>query len=372
MLASLLGIRLILWMGRTVPVPPSAEVVAALTEVQVRSDAATGDGFQLTFTLGRDDPLDYRLLQSGAVDPFTRVVIGVLLGAVPEVLIDGIVTHREVSPGGEGRAPSLTVTGRDVSVMMDLEEKNQEYRNQPDWLIVSRVIAGYAQYGLLPKPTPTADVPIELFRVPRQHETDLRFVQRLADANGFVFYVEPLTFGVNLAYWGPENRLSVPQPALTADMGPATNVRQLRFSEDALAPVAAEGTFTEPITKTTLPIPPLPTLKVPPLALSPTPARRTVLLRETSKANPAQAATAAVAAATSAPDSVTGSAEIDTVRYGGVLRARKLVGVRGAGYSNDGFYYVRSVTHTIRRGDYRQSCTLSREGTGALLPVVRP
>ena len=55
-----------------------------------------------------------------------------------------------------------------------------------------------------------------------------------------------------------------------------------------------------------------------------------------------------------------------------VTRARKLVGVRGVGTSYDGFYFVRRVTHTLRPGEYRQSFTLSRDGTGALLPVVVP
>jgi hypothetical protein len=54
------------------------------------------------------------------------------------------------------------------------------------------------------------------------------------------------------------------------------------------------------------------------------------------------------------------------------LRARGLVGVRGAGFAYDGNYFVRSVTHDIARGSYTQSFTLSREGTGALLPVVLP
>ena len=48
------------------------------------------------------------------------------------------------------------------------------------------------------------------------------------------------------------------------------------------------------------------------------------------------------------------------------------MGVRGAGYSYDGFYYVRSVTHNIRKGEYQQSFTLTREGLGAISPVVIP
>ena len=75
---------------------------------------------------------------------------------------------------------------------------------------------------------------------------------------------------------------------------------------------------------------------------------------------------------TNAPDSVTGQGRVDTVRYGNVLRARKLVGVRGAGSSYDGFYFVQRVSHSIARGQYTQSFTLSREGTGALLPAVIP
>ena len=69
---------------------------------------------------------------------------------------------------------------------------------------------------------------------------------------------------------------------------------------------------------------------------------------------------------------VKGEGELDTARYGSVLRARRPVGVRGCGLSYDGNYYVRGVTHTIARGAYTQNFTLGREGTGALLPVVRP
>ena len=75
---------------------------------------------------------------------------------------------------------------------------------------------------------------------------------------------------------------------------------------------------------------------------------------------------------TNSPDAVTGTGKVETVRYGNILRARKLVGVRGAGFAYDGFYYVNRVTHNIARGQYSQSFSITREGTGALLPAVRP
>lgn len=372
MLTSQLGIRLILMLGQTVPLPAPPEALKALTNVQVTNDAQGSDGFQITFTLSKSQPLDYNLLQSGALNPSTRVIIGVLLGAMPEVLIDGIITHHQHAPSPEPGQSTLTVTGKDVSIMLDLEEKNEKYENQPDFLIVTQLLASYAQYGLVPQVTPTTDVPIMIDRIPGQHETDLKFIKRMGERNGFVFYIEPLTFGVNTAYWGAENRLSLPQSALSLGPGPSSNLKSLHFAQDALAPVNTSGTFVEPITKTAIPIPQLPSLRIPPLALSPTPALRTVLMRDTSNQNPAQAATSALAAATNAPDAVTGEGEIDSIRYGHVLRARKLVGVRGAGMSYDGNYYVRRVTHTITIGDYKQSFSISREGTGAMLPVVIP
>ena len=38
------------------------------------------------------------------------------------------------------------------------------------------------------------------------------------------------------------------------------------------------------------------------------------------------------------------------------------MGVRGAGYCFDGLYYVKSVTHHIKRGEYKQNFTLTRNG----------
>lgn len=378
MLASILGVRLVLWMGKTVPLPAPAEVLNSLLKVEVTSGDENGDGFQLTFGLGKDKSMDYGLLQSGVFEPFTRVIIGVILGVTPEVLIDAVVAHHQILPGNEPGTSELVITGKDVSQMLDLEEKNEKYENQPDSLIVMQLIGSYMQYGLVPEVTPTSDVPIMIERIPRQHETDLKFIKRMAKRNGFVFYIEPLTFGVNMAHWGPENRLGVPQPALTMNMGSWTNITSLRLSQDTLLPVGAKGAFVEPITKISIPIPSLPSLRVPPLAANSVDAKRALILRNTANENPVKAATNSVATVTCAPEAVTGEGELDTLRYGYVLRARKLIGVRGIGTSYSGNYYVRSVKHIIEIGNsqksttYKQKFKISREGTGALLPVVRP
>ena len=57
-------------------------------------------------------------------------------------------------------------------------------------------------------------------------------------------------------------------------------------------------------------------------------------------------------------------------RYRGVLQARRLVGVRGAGPAFDGLYYVKGVTHRIKRGEYKQDFTLTRNGLVSTVPTV--
>jgi hypothetical protein len=66
--------------------------------------------------------------------------------------------------------------------------------------------------------------------------------------------------------------------------------------------------------------------------------------------------------------SATGS--LDVLRYGRVLKARGLVGVRGAGVAYDGLYYVQSVKSSLKRGEFKQSFTLTRNGLISITPRV--
>ena len=54
----------------------------------------------------------------------------------------------------------------------------------------------------------------------------------------------------------------------------------------------------------------------------------------------------------------------------GCSSSRQLVGVRGAGLPFDGLYYVKSVTHEIERGSYKQSFSLARNALVSTFPTV--
>lgn len=365
-----LGVRLQLMMGSTIPLPAPYPVVDALVSVEVTNRDQERDGFQMTFTLGKDSPLDYSLLLSGIFDPPSRVVITTIIGVLPQVLIDGIITSHQIMPSNQPGESRLIITGEDISLKLDLEEKSETHPNQPDSLIVTKLVL---KQGLIPKVTPTTDVPISLDRIPTQQGTDLAFIQQLAQRNGFVFYVEPTPIpGVTTAYWGLDNRLGLPQPALTMNMGPDTNVdTPMTFSFNALGPATPQVTIVEPLTKLAIPIP-VPSGLRPPLASRPATSLRTTIPRNTANLNPIQAALRAVSTASQSSDALTATGELDAVRYGRALRSRQLVGVRGVGYSYDGLYYVKEVTHHLQRGQYKQRFTLTREGRGALTPAVVP
>ncbi len=127
----------------------------------------------------------------------------------------------------------------------------------------------------------------------------------------------------------------------------------------------------EPITKTTIPIP-MPSLNPldPPLgALIPLP-QKIEQIKDTAKLTPADALMAALSRSSQTSDVVSGDGTLDVLRYGQPLKARGLVGVRGAGTAFDGLHYVESTTHRIKLGQYKQSFTLKRNGLVSTVPVV--
>lgn len=366
-----IGVHLQLFIGPNVPVPVPYDVTDALVNLEVTNDAKEGDAFQMAFSLGKGSSLNYALLKSGLFNPNNMVSVLVTVGAMPRVLINGFITQHQVVPSNEPGKSMLHITGEDIALKLDLEEKNVTYPNQPDSVIVTQILG---ENAFAPLVTATTDVPLIFQRIPTQQGTDLSYIKLLAQRNGFVFYTEPtLAPGISSGYWGPENRLGVPQSALTMNMGSDTNVdTPINFSYNALGPAAPEITIIEPITKTAIKIP-LPSSILPSLSGSPAPALRKTIARDVANLSPIQAALKALETTIdTASDAINAAGTVDTVRYGSVLQARKLVGVRGVGADYDGIYFVKQVKHSIHRGDYKQHFTLTREGLGSLLPVVIP
>jgi hypothetical protein len=374
------GITLTLLMGPIVPIPAPRVVMDALDSVTVTSAAGSPSGFQLTFQFSSKSELNTIFLIAAGTNASIgtaplRVMLVVTLNGTPQPLFDGVMTNVEVQAGGQGSPGTVSVTGEDLTKVMDMQDwSGLPFPAMPIEARVALICAKYAAFGIVPLPIPVLfpDVPIPIERIPAQKGTDLAYIRELADMVGYVFYIEPGPVpGSNVGYFGPEIKVGVPQPALNVDMDALTNIASLSFSFDPTKGVLPVVFIQNQLTRVPIPIP-IPNLNPlqPPLGALPTPLSNITPLKDTAKLNPMQAISRGLAEAKKSQDAVSGSGSLDVLRYGRVLKARQLVGVRGAGIAYDGLYYVQSVTSTLKRGEFKQSFNLTRNGLVSITPRV--
>lgn len=370
------GLNLTLLIGPALPVPAPKEVINSIQSIQV-TNSKERSGFQISFNVGKNSILLKNLLPAGYFDPIvTRVIIVVTLNGIPNVLMDGMVTNHELSTANEPGQSKLTITGEDLSLAMDLVELVIPYPALPEIAKVYSIIGRYAFLGI----TPVAIPPIaSLIRNPTEgwesqpKMTDRAYLKYLADRYGYVFFVQPGPLpGQSIAYFGPDVNAPVPQPALSVNLDAASNVESLSFSLNGTAKKIRIFTVMDPFTKK-IPIPlPIPNIDLfkPPLGLRPTPPAKIEYDKNAAKLQPGQAVADILGFLSKNSAAISANGTLDVTRYGSILRARMLVGVRGASTAYNGLYYVDNVTHNIEKGKYTQSFTLSRDGLISNTPYI--
>ena len=372
------GVKLSLLMG-PVPVPVPDFIVEALSTAKVQLGSGNSQGgFELTFDVALHSKIYALFLGLGAVGaggiPFMRVVLVVTMNGRSESVIDGVATDIEAQPADGGNA-KLIIKGKDLSALMDMQDMPATpFPAMPPSTRVLVLLAKYTAFGVIPQVIPSVvdEPPLPTEQIPQQQGTDYQYIQKLAGDAGYVFYLEPGPApGLSRAYWGPEIRIGLPQPALTTGMDALNNVEQLSFHMDREAKSVTIVFFHEPQSKLAigLPIPDITPMN-PPLGLVPPLPPKLVKLSDTGHLSPGLAMMKGLAYVAQHSDSVFGKGTLDVARYGRVLKSRQLVGVRGAGLPYDGLYYVKSVSHDIQRGAYKQSFQLARNALFSTLPRV--
>lgn len=372
------GVHLTLLIGPLVVVPAPQAVMDSLTNVEVTTSDKGPSVFQLSFSLSNNSPLQTRFLLSGGKQLlFLRVVIVVTMNGTPEVIMDGVITEHQIIPGSDSSHSTLTITGEDLTALMNLQDfSGFPFPALPAEGRVALLLVKYAILGIVPIIIPSImiDVQMPTNSIQAQRGTDLAYIKALAHRVGYVFYLEagPVP-GVNKAYWGPQIKLGVPQPSLNLNMDAHSNVEQLSFKFDNKKNKIPTVFISNELTGATfpIPIPPITPLN-PPLGLVPPLPTGLFDLKpvrdDLSKRPIPQAIMMGLAKAARWAEAVTGKGSLDVVRYGRLLKARQLVGVRGVGPAFDGLHYVTSVTHKIKRGEYKQSFKLSRNGLLSTVP----
>jgi hypothetical protein len=367
---------LTLLVGPVEAVPASKPVMDALTSVEVNVSATGTSGFQLTFSLANSSPLQTLfLLAGGAPVPIMRVILVATFGGLPQVVMDGVVKHTEVVPDAMVGSSKLVATGEDLTAIMDLVDlSGLPYPGLTPDLRVLTILAKYSVFGIIPEVIPmiAPDIELPVERIPTQKGTDLAYIRQLAKEAGYVFYLEPGPVpGTTQAYWGPQIKIGIPQSALNVNMDAFTNVESLNLHYEPQSSVLPIVFIQEPNTKLILPLPIPPVTPLnPPLGLIVPVPQKIEELEDTAKLSPGQAIMRGIARASETADVVSADGSLDVMRYGQILKARQLVGLRGAGLAYDGLYYVEKTKHQIKLGEYKQSFSLKRNALVSNLPVV--
>ena len=376
------GVRLQILKGPVIANPVGRHVVDALVEAQATEAAGQRSGFQLKFRLDKGGPIEHEL-ENGGFEPPTRIILVAVVNGVAQVLADGVIARNDVSISSTPGASTLSVTGSDVTQMMDLLDLTGIPLPMPAEAQVPLLLTKYAMYGVIPRVIPSALLfaPNPLERFPSQQGTDYAHISAMASATGYVFYVEAgPTPGVNIAYWGPEIRVGEPQPALSVNMDAASTVDSLSISFDGVRKTQYIGWIHPREIRVPIPIPVPDVVLSPPLGPRYIPPRgikqinRAEAPRQddsTSRRSPVEAAMLALARAAQGANVVTASGTVDIARYGRLLKARQLVGLRGAGRLYDGHWFVRSVSTTLSRGRLQQSFSLDRNAFESWSETVR-
>src|SRR6202051_4940924 len=106
--------------GPIIPLTAPRAVLDALAGVEVQVVDVGQSGFQLTFSIDKKSPLQILFLLTGGMPLlFMRCIVMATVNGSSDLLFDGVITNNHISPGDKGSNWTLTITGSDLSALMD-------------------------------------------------------------------------------------------------------------------------------------------------------------------------------------------------------------------------------------------------------------
>lgn len=348
------------------PAPP--DVLGSVLRIEVEDHARMADMLRLRLALRlRDDDGGWSIVDDGLFPRLGSVEVRVQVGSrSPETLIQAHVIETTCRFSATPGESSLDVVAMDPTVLLDLEERVRAWPNMSDSDIATTL---FGEHGFASEVDDTPVRPDEQEVTTLQRGTDMRFLQHLARRNGFEVFVE----------YDPAARRSTghfhrprldppPQGTLSLGLGSETNLEAFEVRNDLLRPASATGRTLaagdHQAQDGEASDSRLPSLGEggPPSAPADRPRR--VLLSQTGASSAAELQAYAQAVVDEASFSLQARGEVKTVAYGGLLRAKRPVLVRGVGRQLSGTYYVEKVLHTFSGESYTQKFQLRRNAAG--------
>jgi phage protein D len=347
----------------------SAAVLNAVKQIEVEDHAAMADMMRLRLAVAvKEDGSGWTLLDESLFTRLANLKLSVTVGsgsAMP--LINAYVIEVDTDFSSSPLGSELVVTAMDPTVLMHLDEKVKAWNNMMDSDVASSIFSD-AGYRFTPVVESTKWSRHENDHTLMQRGTDIQFLRQLADRNGYECFVELNDAGEVEGHFHPPKHDAQPQGTLTVNMGSATNVNRFRAKYDMLGPAKAKASTIDPSDKSVQKSQADDATQADGMgeqATVPSDRPRTVLLSGLGMAQSGEVQRFAQSVVDKSSWSIVAEGEVNTVAYGGTLKAKKPVMVRGVGRQFSGRYYVERVLHQIGAdGTYTQKFTLRRNATG--------
>lgn len=346
--------------------PAAPDVIDAVQQLEVEDHADMADMLRLTLSIGVGDGCgNYNLLDADLFQPLTPLRVLVQIGAgLPIPLIEAYVIETSASFQNQPGQSTLNVVAMDPTVLMDLEERVEPWPNMADSDIASII---FGSYGFIPDVQPTTWRRLEIDQQVTQRGTDIQLLRQLAGRNGYECYVEsdPLT-GLATGHFHPPRLTLPPQGVLSVNLGEATNVNSFNVRYDMLRPTTVEtaGVDVRSGADQTAQADRPAERELGARSALPGERPRRTLLSRTGLAQTGELQPAAQALVDRSAQAILGEGELNAVAYGGVLRAKRPLLLRGAGAQFSGPYYVERVLHSFSGDSYTQRFSLRRNALG--------
>lgn len=345
-----------------------SDTLSAIQQIEAEDNAEMADMLRLRAAIGlKDDGSAYKVLDEDIFHRMANVKILVKVGTGPaEPLINSYVIENNVNFSNEPGRSVLNVVAMDPTVLMNLKEKVKSWPNMADSDIATAIFTD-RDYNFTPVVETTKVKRQEIDQTIIQRSSDIQFLKRLALRNGYECYVEvnPST-GVTEGHFHPQRLDKTPQGTLSVNLGEATNVNSFNPRYDMLSATTVKTSGIDAAThsdqQAQVDAQAAKKLgKDTPLEAA---FQRIVLPSGMGLFQTGELQTYAQALTDRSSLAITADGDLHTAAYGGILRAKRLVKVRGAGPQFSGTYYVEKVLHTLSGDSYTQHFTLRRNALG--------
>ncbi len=349
--------------------PAPAAVLSAIKKIEIEDHAAMADMMKLHLAVAvRQDGSGWTVLDDDTFPRLAKLRVEVTVGSGPSLpLIEAYVVHVDTAFSNDPGSSELVVSAMDPTVLMHLEEKVKTWPNMTDSDVASQIFSDGA-YGFTPVVESTDYSHEENDHTLTQRGTDIAFLQKLAEQNGYECFVTLGDGGQVEGHFHSPRPDDPPQGVLTVNMGSATNVNTFRAKFDMVAPSVAKAQTIDPDDASGQSGDASQAQQSESMGESsatPTDRPRTVLLSGLAMAQSGQVQRYAQSVVDRSSYSISADGTLDTVAYANVLRAKQPVMIRGVGQQFSGRYYVERVLHTIAGdGTWTQQFTARRNATG--------